>query len=285
MHGALCHEAAALLGIRYPQQLTVPDGVLILSSRAEAGDEPPAVQIIESRASLGQLKYPDVPALIGISALAGLDAAPSPGQLPSCSIAYLPFRLAAELRAYRSEQPEPVRMLRITTPVGQPRRGWDLEAPVALNTLEAIVFGADLAGALTGADPAQAKWLLRPTGGNPVGLIAHSFGETVVIQELVPAARSSSVGWCAVIDSEHARILLRDEFAPGGMGFRSDGEFAWRFGSYPTQKTGVQAPDTIAGGWETAELLSALVGAERDPPPGNIDRAFALIQYAETLLR
>lgn len=143
--------------------------------------------------------------------------------------------------------------------VGSPAlKGWEEDAPTAATYVEATLLGLDVLECLLGRRILATSGLAPRDGGKALWL--HQFPDGIaVVHHVLPAALTPVPSFSCTISCDRGRLLLRREFAPGGLLVWSADRSTF---DIPALKPLAPASGSasVKGGWEAAALLLALLG-------------------------
>ncbi len=156
-------------------------------------------------------------------------------------------------------------LVELVTCFGEPpSRVWEEDSYCPFDRHEAIAFGLQLLETVCGNDVVETRTIVV---GGVADAFEHRIGSCTALQLVVSRAMTRSQGFKATAYCEQGRILLRDEFAVGAVGYSLQNGELMRFPELPRARPSGLGPETIQGGWETVRLL------ERALSPGEGEEA------------
>lgn len=161
-----------------------------------------------------------------------------------------------------------IRTCNLTTYVGPiTTETWEQDAPFARSFFEATALGLDLLTSLFNRSVTSTHWLETDID-EKFGVAIHRFGANVTaVQQILPGRLGASPLFTAAVQCESGRVLIHNEFAPGGVAVWSASSRSFRCPALTREKPNIQAPDTSRGGSETAAMITALGNGKRTDLP------------------
>ena len=223
-----------------------PDAVVV--------DRPPAGE----EAALGRASC----SLLSLGSLAALTLAGWSGDSDGGWLPLMPAAVAEDVgcaRRLAADELGAVQLVELVTCFGEPpSRVWEGDGYCPFDRHESVAFGLQLLETVCGGEVVGTRTV---TVGGVADAFEHRIGSCAALQLVVPRSMTRSQGFKATAYCDHGRVLLRDEFAVGAVGYSlQDGELV-RFPELPRGRPSGLGPETIRGGWETVRLLEGAISA------------------------
>lgn len=172
-----------------------------------------------------------------------------------------------------------IKTCNLTTYVGPiTTETWEQDAPFVRSFFEATALGLDLLTRIFDRSVTSTHWLETDIDAK-FGVAIHRFGSDVTaIQKILPGRLAASPLFTAAVHCESGRILIRNEFAPGGVAVWSASSRSFHCPAFTREKPNIQAPDTSRGGAETAAMIAALGDGKRTDLPSR-EHALEIVRH------